>query len=580
MRFFYNHNNFIHGIFHMKLQNILLLFVFNIGMYSAYAQNKLTNPLDGKLLLSANYGELRPGHFHSGIDLKVGGISGAKVYAVDDAYVFRLSVSPYGYGNCVYLKHSDGTITVYGHLHKFNNVLANFVKTEQYRRNSFAIDTVFTEPVFKVKRKEVIGFAGNSGNSFGPHLHFEIRNLLNIPINPVPEFYSIPDNIPPVIKSLTLFTIDSFMNVKFQRLAHDIPLKNVSGKHDISKTIETESPVFFGIEAFDNVNETHNKIGIRKIHVLFDNAEIFGYSLDSLGFDKNHYINSLQAYDLLINENRNIIKTYAEQGNRLQRYMNVVNSGIVEINDSLTHRVSIALEDDFKNKTVLNFNIKAKEKSRKNQFLNYHKSNCINWESGGSIICEGSGLIIQPHAFYDNACVELKKSDTVVNDFSAVYFADFHSAPLQKPVDIIIKAGVADSLRDKIMIGAFYNGKSFAVNAKYFPGFITAKISSTAHYFVTVDTVCPHVTPKFGDGEDLRKRTSLKIKIDDNLSGIQKYAGYIDGEWALFEYDAKNRMLTYDFDPKHVVRNKKHSLKLTVSDNKNNTAVFESSFVW
>jgi hypothetical protein len=564
----------------MKLQNILLLFAFNIGMYNAYAQNKLTNPLDGKLLLSANYGELRPGHFHSGLDLKIGGISGAKVYAVDDAYVYRLSVSPYGYGNCVYLKHSDGMITVYGHLQKFNTVIANFIKDEQYKRNSFVIDTVFTEPVFRVKRKEIIGFAGNSGNSFGPHLHFEIRNSLNIPINPVSVFYGISDNIPPVIKSLTVFTLDSFMNVNFQRLTHDISLKSVSGKHDIAKTVETESPVFFGIEAFDNVNETHNKLGVRKMYVSFDNAEIFGYSLDSLGFDKNHYINSLQACDLLINENRNVVKTYVEQGNSLNRYTKVVNSGIVEINDSLTHQVSIVLEDDCKNKTILNFNIKAKEKSRKNQFLKYLKSNCLNWKSGGLITCKGAGLIIPPDAFYDNTYVELEKSDTSVNDLSAVYFADFHSSPMQKPVDIIIKASIADSLRDKIMIGAFHNGKSFAVNARYFWGFVTARISSTAHYFVTVDTVSPHITPKFRDGEDLRKRTNLKIKIDDNLSGIQKYAGYIDGEWALFEYDAKNKLLTYNFDTKRVERNKRHSLKLTVSDKKNNTAVFESSFVW
>jgi hypothetical protein len=564
----------------MKLQKILLLFILNAGIYNAYAQNKLTNPLDGSLLLSANYGELRPAHFHSGIDLKVGGISGAKVYAVDDAYVYRISVSPYGYGNCVYLKHSDGMITVYGHLQKFNTALSNFIKTEQYKRKSFAVDTIFTEPVFKVKRKEIIGFAGNSGNSFGPHLHFEIRDLLNIPINPIPEFYSIRDNIPPVIKSLTVFTIDSFMNIGFQRITHDISLKNVKGKREISKTIEIESPAFFGIEAFDNVNETHNKLGIRKMHVLLDNIVIFSYCLDSVGFDKNHYINSLQAYDLLINENRNIIKTYVEHGNSLNKYTNVVNRGVVEINDNLTHQVSITLEDDYVNKTILNFNVKTKEKSCKRQFLNYKKSNCIEWKSAGSVICEGAGLIIQPETFYDNAYVELYKSDTVANDFSSVYFADFNSTPVRKSVDIIVKASVTDSLRNKVMLGAFHNGKLFAANARYFMGFVNARISSTAHYFVTVDTVSPRIMPKFRDGEDLRKQTNLKIIIDDNLSGIRTYSGYVDGEWALFEYDATNRLLSYTFDSERVARNKKHSLKLTVSDGKNNTTVFESSFVW
>ncbi|MDR0420303.1 MAG: M23 family metallopeptidase, partial [Prevotellaceae bacterium] len=483
----------------MRLQIILLLLAFNIGMHVTYAQNKFANPIDGTLLLSANYGELRSMHFHSGIDLKVGGVPGAKVYAVDDAFVYRLSVSPYGYGNCVYLKHSDGTVTVYGHLHKFSPVIADFIKTEQYRRNSFAIDTTFTEPVFTVKKRDLIGFAGNSGNSFGAHLHFEIRNRQNVQINPIPKFYSVKDNIPPVIKSLTVFTVDSFMNVGFKRITHDIKL-NIKGKHNIAKTIEIESPAFFGIETFDNVNETYNKTGIRKMYVSFDNAVIFSFSLDSAGFEKNHYINSLQAYDLLINENRNVIKTCVEKGNSMNIYKNVVNNGIIEINDSLTHRVSITLEDDYENKSVLNFNVKARKKSQNNQFANYKKSNCIEWKYGGSIICESAGLIIHPETFYDNTYVEMQKSDTVINDFSNVYFVNFNSSPVQKSCTVIVKTNLADSLRNKVMLGAFYNGKSFAVNAKYFMGFITAKISSTANYFVTVDTISPHITPKFRDG--------------------------------------------------------------------------------
>jgi hypothetical protein len=562
----------------MKLQKVLFLLVTGMCVCNAYGQNKLTNPIDGRLLLSANYGELRSMHFHSGIDLKIGGKSGAKVYAVDNAWVYRLSVSPQGYGNCIYLKHPDGNISVYGHLQKFNATLSNFIKNEQYKRKSFAIDTVFAKPVFSVKSGEIIGFAGNSGASFGPHLHFEIRDSLNIPVNPIQKFYYITDNIPPTIKALTVFTIDSFMNAGFRRIIHDIQLKNIKGKHNISNTIEVESPLFFGIETFDNVTETYNKIGIRKIHVSLDNTAIFICYLDSLGFEKNPYINSLQAYDLLINKNRNVIKTYVEPGNNLDKYKNVVNNGIIEIKDSLTHKVSITIEDDYKNKTILNFNIKAKKKSDENHPLNYKKSNCIKWNSNGLIICHGACLLIKPKTFYDNAYVELEKSDTVANAYSPVYFVNLHSAAVHKPFNIIIKANVADSLRSKIMIGELRNGKLFATNAKYFMGFASAEISSSAHYFVTVDTVSPLITPKFKNGEDLRKQTSLKIRIDDNLSGIKKYAGYIDNEWALFEYDAKNHLLTYTFDNKRIALNKKHILKLTVSDNKNNAAVFESSF--
>ncbi|MDR2125943.1 MAG: M23 family metallopeptidase [Prevotellaceae bacterium] len=564
----------------MRLQKILLPLVFYLNIFNAYSQNKLANPVDGKLLLSANYAELRSMHFHSGIDLKVGGKSGAKVYAVDDAYVYRLSVSPYGYGNCVYLKHPCGYISVYGHLHKFNTNIANFIETEQYKRRSFAIDTVFVEPVFKVKRGDIIGFAGNSGNSFGPHLHFEIRDSSNIPVNPIPKFYDIPDNIPPTVKSLTIFTVDSFMNSGFSRITHDIRLKNVKGKHHITKTIEAESPLFFGVETFDNVTETYNKIGIRKIHVLVDDTAIFSCRLDSVGFEKNRYINSLQYYGLLINENRNVIKTFVEPGNKLDKYQNVVNRGIVELKDSLTHKVEIILEDDYYNSSVLSFSIKAKKTSGKNNLLHCSKSNCVQWNSDCSIFCKGAALLIKSGTFYDNICVEMEKSDSIRANLSSTYFVNLHSAAVHKPFDIVIKASVDSSLRSKVMLGALRNGKLFAVNAGYFMGFVHAKISSSAHYFVTVDTISPLVTPQFKNNEDLRKRTGVKIRIEDDFSGIQHYAGYIDGEWALFEYDAKNHLLTYTFDPKRIGRNKKHSLKLIVSDSKKNTTVFESGFVW
>ena len=552
-----------------------ILFTCNI-----FAQKKLLNPLDGKLLLSANYAELRSMHFHSGIDLKVGGVPGAKVYAVDDAYVYRLLVSPSGYGNCVYLKHPNGNVTVYGHLHKFNSTLSKFIKNEQYKRKSFAIDTTFTEPVFNIKAGEVIGLAGNSGTSFGAHLHFEIRDTANVPLNPIPNFYTVLDRVAPIMKSFTLFTLDDFGNAKLPRIVRDITLKNVRGRHNINGIIEVESPVFFGIEAIDNVSETHNKLGIRKMQVTVDDILIFGFDLDYIGFDKTRYINSLQAYDLLINERRNVMKTYVEPGNRLNKYENVVNNGVFELSDSLTHKVSITLIDDYNNKSVLNFNIKAKPKAAENITpTKNHKY--VMWNFGGMYFYDESLMIVPPEAFYDNTYIEVEKKDTSINEFSSVFAVNLNSMPVHKPLSFIVKANITDSLLfDKVMLGGLRNNNFFAVNAQYNKGFVSAKISSSANYFVVVDTTGPSITPKFKAGADLRNKKSISLTIKDNLSGIQSYSGYIDGEWALFEYDAKNHLLTYTFDSERIQRNKKHSLTLTVSDRKNNTTTFESSFTW
>ena len=64
-------------------------------------------------LYSANFGEMRPNHFHSGVDIKTDGVTGKPVVAAADGYVVRIAVSPGGYGRALYIAHPDGTTTVY-----------------------------------------------------------------------------------------------------------------------------------------------------------------------------------------------------------------------------------------------------------------------------------------------------------------------------------------------------------------------------------------------------------------------------------------------------------------------------------
>jgi hypothetical protein len=72
----------------------------------------------------------------------------------------------------------------------------------------------------------------------------------------------------------------------------------------------------------------------------------------------------------------------------------------------------------------------------------------------------------------------------------------------------------------------------------------------------------------------------MRIKIADDLSGINYYEPAIDGKWALLEYDQKNNVLIYKFDPEKIVQGTKHSLSLKVADNKDNISYFNCSFIW
>ena len=83
-----------------------------------------------------------------------------------------------------------------------------------------------------------------------------------------------------------------------------------------------------------------------------------------------------------------------------------------------------------------------------------------------------------------------------------------------------------------------------------------------------------------GKTKDFTGKTKMSLTIKDNLSGIDTYSGYIDGNWALFDYDAKNSSLTYIFDSSKVKQGKTHKLKVVVTDNCKNSTTFTSDFKW
>jgi hypothetical protein len=179
-----------------------------LGIFSflilTVSRGEMISPLKIPLLMSANFGELRPNHFHSGIDLKTQGRIGLPVYAMDDGYVSRVVVSPWGFGRAVYINHSSGLTTVYGHLDRFAPFIDEIVRRQQYEQEDFSIDCEFAEGEIPVAQGNIIGYSGNSGSSGGPHLHLDIRDTdTQDPMDPQ-EWLSplITDDVAPEVRNL------------------------------------------------------------------------------------------------------------------------------------------------------------------------------------------------------------------------------------------------------------------------------------------------------------------------------------------------------------------------------------------
>jgi len=155
-------------------------------------------PIKLPFKLAGTFGELRPNHFHAGIDIKTEGTEGYRLYAIEDGYISRIKISRGGYGNALYINHPNGVTSVYAHMQKFEPELQQFVTDLQYELRKFEIDYSPETPIFEFKKGDIIGLSGNPGSSTGPHLHFELRETASEnPLNPLKYGFNCTDNIAP-----------------------------------------------------------------------------------------------------------------------------------------------------------------------------------------------------------------------------------------------------------------------------------------------------------------------------------------------------------------------------------------------
>ena len=203
----------------MRLSLLLILatiFLFSFNTFNTYEadkeypQNYFRSPVSGTIRLSGTFGELRPNHLHAGIDIKArDGKIGQSLYAAADGYVSRIKMQSGGYGKVLYIDHPNGYTTVYAHMHEFDKEVEDYVKMMQKEKESFAVE-LYPEPnQFVFEKGDKVGKLGMSGRSFGPHLHFEIRDTkTEKPINPLLFGINVSDNIPPRIHQLKIYNLN------------------------------------------------------------------------------------------------------------------------------------------------------------------------------------------------------------------------------------------------------------------------------------------------------------------------------------------------------------------------------------
>lgn len=528
-----------------------LLLVINI--LSAQEKHKYPvypDPVKFPIYLSATFGELRNNAFHAGVDIKTGGEIGKKVYAVADGYVSRIGVSPYGYGNAVYITHNDGYTSVYAHLEMFNDKIGKYVKQKQLESKSFAQSLYLKKDEIPVKVGEIIGYSGDTGGSGGPHLHYELRDANQRPLNPYFFGFKVNDKVKPSINGIALYPKELSSVNGSDEVAY-LNVKNSNGTLSVENDeIKVNGTVYFGISTYDQADGSQNKNGVYSIELYADNRLIFSVLFDRYSYDETRYINSLIDYKKFVNDKIRYVRTEIDEYNILDIYGE--KNGYVTVNEGDRVAMKYVVKDYFGNTSTLKFTLVGDKPL--SEYSDNQYGRAFYRVDGKSEVEVGLGDFtakIPEKAFYKFEYILARQVDTISNIASnSAYVLGTEDIPVQKNIEIKIRPAEQYADSDKLyIVSVDKNCKFSAVGSVMVGDMVTANVRKCGTYALAVDNNAPTIKPdNFKNNSKVIKCKRLKIKIKDAESGIASYNIYLNGRWVVGAYDAKNDLLFYDVD--------------------------------
>ena len=539
---------------------------------------------------SANFGEMRPNHFHSGTDFKTNGVEGKPVIAVADGYVSRILQSPTGYGLALYVVHPNGTTSVYGHLSRFRKDIADYVFAERHRLKQSRVDLYCKAGQFTVKRGEEIARSGNTGSSQGPHLHFEIRDSrTGKTFNIIKQGIVTPkDDISPYIMKVHYIEVDTVRGVP----VHSRPATYTVHKAD-NTTYRTaqQSPIkvgrkgYFVVETSDRKNDVANTYGVYNLVEKIDGKTIFEYRNDGFTFDLSRYCNAVSYYPIQRSSRNEAMRTALLQGGTKYFYPTLVNRGVVTTTAEQTRDVEFLITDDCGNTSTLKFQIVGKadadcfkgEIDQEAYIVEYNHDFADKVDDVLSIVIPKGALYESIAMKMERSDVEIK-ADSTVSVLSPAYTIHDADTPLQTSIGVVFSMPIEEALQPyTAMASVAANGRLSYVGGTYRNRRFTARTSTFGTFCLVADRTVPVIRPQFTDGQDCRSRNSISFRLSDNFSGVSTYTATIDGQWVAIDY-ARSRA-TINLSAEGITGGKSHTVQITVKDSCGNTATWQGTII-
>ena len=555
----------------MKYPIFFSLLFFIGSVQSGYAQETDTDkpsfipPFDFPITFSGNFGEIRANHFHGGLDFKTGGTIGKPVRALADGYISRIRVT-HGSGYVLDVAYDNGYSTINRHLSAFVGDVARRVEDLQYEKESWEVEITPEPDEYPVKAGQIIALSGNTGYSFGPHLHLDmIETATDEYIDPLPFFMNkVKDKTAPRAEGIMLFPQSGKGVVEGKQTRRAFPAHP-------TKPITAWGLIGAGIRAYDYMDGVQNKYGVKTVILEVDGEEVFRSTVDRFAYEENRYINSWTHGQYM--------KSFIEPGNRLRMLQaSNGNRGLVEINEERPYRFVYTLSDALGNTSKVRFTVQGQKTTIAP--VEHREKYALKWDKVNYLQEPGLELVIPKGMLYDDVLLNYSvRADS--GDIAFTYQLNDTRIPMHNACDLRIglRRRPVEDVTKYYVAGVTARGGKYRIGGKYEDGVMKVRIRDLGTYTVAVDTVPPVITPV--NQAQWGRTGKIIFKAKDKETGINTYRGTIDGKYALFgKPNSISGNLVCELDPKHVEKGGKHVVEMTVTDGCGNRTTEQFEFVW